>query len=650
MRSSLSFIVRELLLTLRTPSIAAIATLVAGGVGVQVLAKRRPPPQAAAPAEAAAAQDLPSAAAAPMELSAVPLPAVVHVSAPSATAPRSSLPDAAMQAMAHVAAAAMAAVSHIPELMRGLEATSLSLPGQIPLLIGAVENDLRRGAASLCASSSALAHRAPELLRALENDLCRGAASLWALGSVLAHRALELLRPAVNSLGVLMLPLAHGTPDLVRVLERDLCQGAASLWVLGTTLAHRTPELFRQLHQRLPPEAHGLALAAHASAALVLAGFLRRQLPPSWTGARLRPSSETKSTVPATVSAAVPAPVPAPVPSTAAEAGLVVRTAHHNAAEQKAARIADWIRGGNPWAEQGFVPMSDAQRPRTGVRDRLAKQRQELAEQLSVQTAKAIGRAAPVAAAPMATMTKHEEPAPESPAALHRPSKLSLPVPAPEAAASRSPPARAAEGDLLLHVTTASPSRVSSLSGASPLRPAGGSPARSPTRSPANRRVQPPVECDSCMCNPGTEYLNAGTWLRLLSAEQRRHEEGWLAKLDSEQFRVLRMKGTEPIHSGEYNDTFEQGHYACAGCGAVLYSSKHKPRSLAGHGWPAFSESLPGALERIVHPPKKIEIVCAACGGHVGHVFKSSRYPAPKHERHCVNSVSLRFMPMGALS
>jgi len=346
----------------------------------------------------------------------------------------------------------------------------------------------------------------------------------------------------------------------------------------------------------------------------------------------------------------VPAPVPAPVPSTAAEAGLVVRTAHHNAAEQKAARIADWIRGGNPWAEQGFVPMSDAQRPRTGVRDRLAKQRQELAEQLSVQTAKAIGRAAPVAAAPMATMTKHEEPAPESPAALHRPSKLSLPVPAPEAAASRSPPARAADGDLLLHVTTASPSRVSSLSGASPLRPAGGSPARSPTRSPANRRVQPPVECDSCMCNPGTEYLNAGTWLRLLSAEQRRHEEGWLAKLDSEQFRVLRMKGTEPIHSGEYNDTFEQGHYACAGCGAVLYSSKHKPRSLAGHGWPAFSESLPGALERIVHPPKKIEIVCAACGGHVGHVFKSSRYPAPKHERHCVNSVSLRFMPMGALS
>jgi peptide-methionine (R)-S-oxide reductase len=483
---------------------------------------------------------------------------------------------------------------------------------------------------------------------------------------VLARRALELLRPAVNSLGVLMLPLAHQTPDLVRVLERDLCQGAASLWVLGTTLAHRTPELFRQLHQRLPPEAHGLALAAHASAALVLAGFLRRQLPPSWTGARLRPSSETKSTVPATVSATVPAPVPptvsaavpaavpatvpAPVPSTAAEAGLVVRTAHHNAAEQKAARIADWIRGGNPWAEQGFVPMSDAQRPRTGVRDRLAKQRQELAEQLSVQTAKAIGRAAPVAAAPMATMTKHEESAPESPAALHRPSKLSLPVPAPEAAASRSPPARAAEGDLLLHVTTASPSRVSSLSGASPLRPAGGSPARSPTRSPANRRVQPPVECDSCMCNPGTEYLNAGTWLRLLSAEQRRHEEGWLAKLDSEQFRVLRMKGTEPIHSGEYNDTFEQGHYACAGCGAVLYSSKHKPRSLAGHGWPAFSESLPGALERIVHPPKKIEIVCAACGGHVGHVFKSSRYPAPKHERHCVNSVSLRFMPMGALS
>ena len=506
----------------------------------------------------------------------------------------------------------------------------------------------RRAYAAFFAAAVGVASAAMESLRSF-------VANIVSLAEALAYRTLELLRPAVNSLGVLMLPLAHRTPVLVRVLERDLCQGAASLWVLGTTLAHRTPELFRQLHHRLPPEAHGLALAARASAALVLAGFLWRQQPTSWTGTRLRPSSETKSpvplTVPAPVPTTVPVTVPVPVPSTAVEADLVVRIAHLSAAEQKEARIADWIRGGNPWAEQGFVPMSDAQRPRTRVRDRLAKQRQELAEQLSVQTtSKATGRA-PVAAAPapMAT-TKHEESAPASPAALHHPSKLSQPVPAPEAAASRSPPARAAEGDVLPHVTTASPSHVSSLSGASPLRPAGGSPARSPARSPANRRVQPPVECEGCMCNPGSEYLNAGTWLRLLSVEQRRHEEGWLTKLDSEQFRVLRMKGTEPIHSGEYNDTFEQGHYACAGCGAVLYSSKHKPRSLAGHGWPAFSESFPGALERIVHPPKKIEIVCAACGGHVGHVFKSSRYPAPKHERHCVNSVSLRFVPMGELS
>ena len=100
-------------------------------------------------------------------------------------------------------------------------------------------------------------------------------------------------------------------------------------------------------------------------------------------------------------------------------------------------------------------------------------------------------------------------------------------------------------------------------------------------------------------------------------------------------------QGTEAIHSGEYNQHFERGEYACAGCYKPLYSSDHKFSS--EHGWPAFSEALPEALQR--HGTRKVEITCAGCAGHIGHIFKSSRYPPPHYERHCVNSVSLVFVP-----
>lgn len=84
----------------------------------------------------------------------------------------------------------------------------------------------------------------------------------------------------------------------------------------------------------------------------------------------------------------------------------------------------------------------------------------------------------------------------------------------------------------------------------------------------------------------------------------------------------------------------------CSGCALPLYASTHKFRS--GHGWPAFGDNLEGALER--HGTRKVEITCAGCGGHIGHVFKSSRYPKPKNERHCVNSVSLSFVPAAVSS
>ena len=132
-------------------------------------------------------------------------------------------------------------------------------------------------------------------------------------------------------------------------------------------------------------------------------------------------------------------------------------------------------------------------------------------------------------------------------------------------------------------------------------------------------------------------------WIEALpTPRQREREWGWLDLLNVEAFRVLRMRGTEEVHSGAYCEHFDDGTYACAGCGQPLYDASHKFRT--GHGWPAFSDNLDGALTR--HEIKrKVEIVCSKCDGHLGHVFSSKRYPKPKHERHCVNSAALCFVP-----
>ena len=166
-----------------------------------------------------------------------------------------------------------------------------------------------------------------------------------------------------------------------------------------------------------------------------------------------------------------------------------------------------------------------------------------------------------------------------------------------------------------------------------------------PPRSSPPKTSDPTEVCDlGCRCSDGlADEVTAHNWLAALSDEQREIENEWHSKLDPEQFRVLRMKGTERIHSGIYNDHMEAGIYRCAGCDLPLYTSKHKFKS--GHGWPAFSDNLPEALMR--HGTRKVEITCSACGAHIGHVFKSSRYPPPHRERHCVNSVSLRFEPRG---
>nr|AEJ88282.1 putative methionine sulfoxide reductase [Wolffia arrhiza] len=121
-------------------------------------------------------------------------------------------------------------------------------------------------------------------------------------------------------------------------------------------------------------------------------------------------------------------------------------------------------------------------------------------------------------------------------------------------------------------------------------------------------------------------------------------EEEWRAILSPEQFYILRQKGTEYPGTGEYNKFYEEGVYNCAGCGTPLYKSTTKFNS--GCGWPAFYEGLPGAIKRTLDADgRRVEITCSACGGHLGHVFKGEGFPTPTNERHCVNSISLKFVP-----
>ena len=132
-----------------------------------------------------------------------------------------------------------------------------------------------------------------------------------------------------------------------------------------------------------------------------------------------------------------------------------------------------------------------------------------------------------------------------------------------------------------------------------------------------------------------------------MSYQVTKKDEDWREQLSPQEYRVLREAGTEPAFTGEYTDTKTTGVYRCRACQGELFKSDTKFESHCG--WPSFYAPLAGDrveyIEDVSMGMKRVEVRCANCGSHLGHVFEGEGYGTPTDQRYCINSISLTLEP-----